>query len=302
MTLGSFGLAFLAGLLSTLSPCVLPLLPIVLGTAASEHRFGAVALAVGLVASFVAIGLFFATIGFSIGLDAGVFRTAGAIAMISCRCRPRRTEFPGAASLRGRSDQRLCAGPPGRRLHKGDWRTIWRRANPRRRVDPLRRANAWRRRDPRRTRPESRRSRAHNAPICGGRRRAAIGHRPFVARGLHALARASASRRPKREDGVRRPVGGHRPAHREWVRSKDRDVACRDLAALADRSHGAFLNFGRGPMRERLAVSLSNRLLHSGMRPARDDDYPTGALSSLSSQHIVSALSAAVCRSVVSTA
>ena len=82
MTLGSFGLAFLAGLLSTLSPCVLPLLPIVLGAAASEHRFGAVALAVGLAASFVAIGLFFATIGFSIGLDAGVFRTAGAIAMI----------------------------------------------------------------------------------------------------------------------------------------------------------------------------------------------------------------------------
>ena len=82
MTLGSFGLAFLAGLLSTLSPCVLPLLPLVLGTAASEHRFGVAALAVGLATSFVAIGLFFATIGFSIGLDAGVFRTAGAIAMI----------------------------------------------------------------------------------------------------------------------------------------------------------------------------------------------------------------------------
>ena len=33
-------LAFLAGILSTLSPCVLPLLPIVLGTALSEHRAG----------------------------------------------------------------------------------------------------------------------------------------------------------------------------------------------------------------------------------------------------------------------
>ena len=82
MTLGGFGLAFLAGLLSILSPCVLPLVPIVLGAAASEHRFGPAALAVGLAASFVAVGLFVATIGFSIGLDAGVFRTGAAILMI----------------------------------------------------------------------------------------------------------------------------------------------------------------------------------------------------------------------------
>ena len=39
------GLAYLAGMLSTLSPCVLPLLPVVLGTAISEHRLGPVALA-----------------------------------------------------------------------------------------------------------------------------------------------------------------------------------------------------------------------------------------------------------------
>ena len=35
MAIGSLGLAFLAGLLSVLSPCVLPLLPIVLGAAAN---------------------------------------------------------------------------------------------------------------------------------------------------------------------------------------------------------------------------------------------------------------------------
>jgi cytochrome c-type biogenesis protein len=78
----SLGLAFIAGILSTLSPCVLPLLPIVLGTATSEHRFGPVALAAGLSCSFVAIGLFIATIGFSIGLDAGIFRTTAAILMM----------------------------------------------------------------------------------------------------------------------------------------------------------------------------------------------------------------------------
>lgn len=76
------GLAFLAGILSILSPCVLPLLPLVLGAAASEHRYGPLALAAGLASSFVAIGLFVATIGFSIGLDGGVFRSAAAILMI----------------------------------------------------------------------------------------------------------------------------------------------------------------------------------------------------------------------------
>ncbi|MEH3116467.1 MAG: sulfite exporter TauE/SafE family protein [Methylorubrum populi] len=73
------GLAFLAGLLSVLSPCVLPLLPLVLAAAASEHRLGPAALAAGLALSFVAVGLFVATIGFAIGLDTDVFRTIAAI-------------------------------------------------------------------------------------------------------------------------------------------------------------------------------------------------------------------------------
>ena len=83
MAWGSVELAFLAGLLSTLSPCVLPLLPIVFGTALSKHRLGPLALALGLSVSFVAIGLFVATIGFALGLDDGVFRKVAAILMIA---------------------------------------------------------------------------------------------------------------------------------------------------------------------------------------------------------------------------
>ncbi|MGE3914973.1 MAG: cytochrome c biogenesis CcdA family protein [Hyphomicrobiaceae bacterium] len=80
MSAATLGLALLAGILSVLSPCVLPLLPIVLGTAASEHKLGPAALALGLALSFVVIGLFVATVGFAIGLDTDVFRTlAGAI-------------------------------------------------------------------------------------------------------------------------------------------------------------------------------------------------------------------------------
>ncbi len=80
--IGTIGLALLAGVLSVLSPCVLPLVPIVLGTAASEHRFGPVALAGGLALSFTAVGLFVATIGFAMGLDAGLFRTAAALLLV----------------------------------------------------------------------------------------------------------------------------------------------------------------------------------------------------------------------------
>jgi cytochrome c biogenesis protein CcdA len=80
--LGSYGLSLLAGMLSTLSPCVLPLLPIIFSSAVAAHRFGALALAAGLTLSFVSIGLFIATLGFSLGLDDGVFRWIGAFVLL----------------------------------------------------------------------------------------------------------------------------------------------------------------------------------------------------------------------------
>src|SRR5258705_3561352 len=82
MTLASLALALTAGMLSVLSPCVLPILPIVLGAAASERKWGPVALAIGLSISFIAIGLFVATVGFAVGLDADVFRYVAAVLMV----------------------------------------------------------------------------------------------------------------------------------------------------------------------------------------------------------------------------
>lgn len=74
--------AFLAGCLSILAPCVLPLVPIVFGTALSAHRYGPVALALGVALSFTLIGLFVATIGFAIGLDTDVFQKAAAVLLL----------------------------------------------------------------------------------------------------------------------------------------------------------------------------------------------------------------------------
>src|SRR5215813_3979410 len=83
MTAGAVLLAFVAGVLSILSPCVLPILPIVLGAAASAERLGPVALAAGLALSFTAFGLFIATIGYAIGINADVLRAAAAVVVIA---------------------------------------------------------------------------------------------------------------------------------------------------------------------------------------------------------------------------
>lgn len=80
--LGSYTLGFVAGLLSTLSPCVLPLLPILITTAMGQHRHGPIALAAGLMLSFTLVGTIIATLGSAIGLDTGVLRQAAAVMLV----------------------------------------------------------------------------------------------------------------------------------------------------------------------------------------------------------------------------
>lgn len=75
-------LAYVAGLVTILSPCVLPMLPIVLGSAIETHRHGPMALAAGLVLSFTGFGLLIATVGFSIGLTPSLFSKITASLMV----------------------------------------------------------------------------------------------------------------------------------------------------------------------------------------------------------------------------
>ncbi len=79
----SFVLAYVAGLITILSPCILPMLPIVLGSAVSTHRHGPIALATGLVLSFTGFGLLVATLGFTIGLTPPVMSKLAAALMLS---------------------------------------------------------------------------------------------------------------------------------------------------------------------------------------------------------------------------
>ncbi len=74
--------AYIAGLLTLINPCVLPILPIVLASAASNDKRGPLYLAAGMGISFVALGLFVATLGHTIGLDETRLGNIGAVLMI----------------------------------------------------------------------------------------------------------------------------------------------------------------------------------------------------------------------------
>jgi len=74
----TYGLSFLAGVLSILSPCVLPLVPIIVGSSLNTHRLGPYALALGLAISFTVIGVFLATLGDALGVDQDLFRLIAA--------------------------------------------------------------------------------------------------------------------------------------------------------------------------------------------------------------------------------
>lgn len=52
----SVGLALLAGVLAVLSPCVLPVIPLMVGRSLQSHRYGPIALVIGLIASFAITG------------------------------------------------------------------------------------------------------------------------------------------------------------------------------------------------------------------------------------------------------
>jgi len=113
MGFGSILFGFLAGTLSTLSPCVLPLLPLVLGGAVAAHRFGMLALSAGLVLSFVSVGLFVAVAGFALNVDTDVFRIASAamlgllgVVLLSAALQQR---FALAAGGLGNAGNRLMA-------------------------------------------------------------------------------------------------------------------------------------------------------------------------------------------------
>lgn len=79
----TYFLSMLAGALTTLNPCVLPMIPFVLATALRAGRWGPLALMAGMSVTFTLFGTLVAAIGPAIGLSTDVIRTAGALVMLA---------------------------------------------------------------------------------------------------------------------------------------------------------------------------------------------------------------------------
>ena len=74
--------AYIAGLLTLINPCVLPVLPIVLATALQASRHGPLILAAGMSLSFVTLGMAVTSFGYAVGLNEQDIARGGAVLMI----------------------------------------------------------------------------------------------------------------------------------------------------------------------------------------------------------------------------
>ncbi|TAK41990.1 MAG: cytochrome c biogenesis protein CcdA [Betaproteobacteria bacterium] len=83
LSFAQLGLSFAAGSLTTLSPCVLPVLPLVVGGAMQRNPLSPVAMGAGMAGSFALIGVFLGALGPALGLDGDSVRIAGAWLLIA---------------------------------------------------------------------------------------------------------------------------------------------------------------------------------------------------------------------------
>lgn len=82
LSLTHLSLSLAAGSLTTLSPCVFPLLPLVLGGAVQANRLAPLAMGVGMAASFAGIGLLLGALGPALGIDGDSVRFFGGVMLI----------------------------------------------------------------------------------------------------------------------------------------------------------------------------------------------------------------------------
>lgn len=127
-------LAYGAGLLTLINPCVLPILPIVLASASAEDRMGPVYLAFGMSVSFIFFGVTLTAVGYSIGFTTEDLAQVGAWLMLAFglllvvpQSTPLMTRaFAGIATSADRGIDRVGGlGPLGQVLGGGLLGLVW---------------------------------------------------------------------------------------------------------------------------------------------------------------------------------
>lgn len=78
----SYALSLVAGTLTSLSPCILPALPLVMGSATQKHRLAPVALVTGLIASFTFLGVLLTAFTGVLGVEASQVTMGASILLI----------------------------------------------------------------------------------------------------------------------------------------------------------------------------------------------------------------------------
>ncbi len=76
-------LSLAAGSLTTLSPCVFPILPLVLGGAVQNNKLAPLAMGVGMATSFALIGMLLGLLGPALGIDGDSVRVGGAALLVA---------------------------------------------------------------------------------------------------------------------------------------------------------------------------------------------------------------------------
>lgn len=78
----TFFWAWLAGVLTLINPCVLPLLPVIIAGAFQSSRHGPIYMALGLTVSFTVVGVLITAFGHLVGLSEDTINTTAAVMML----------------------------------------------------------------------------------------------------------------------------------------------------------------------------------------------------------------------------
>lgn len=78
----SIGISYLAGALTALSPCVLPLLPLVVGGAMQRHRAAPLLMGIGMTTAFAVAGWILGALGPAMDIDAERVHQVAAISLV----------------------------------------------------------------------------------------------------------------------------------------------------------------------------------------------------------------------------
>lgn len=75
-------LSFLSGVLTSISPCILPILPLIIGSSLQKNKLAPLFIAMGLVLSFSLVGTIIVYLSSALGFDSGVIRSLGGFILL----------------------------------------------------------------------------------------------------------------------------------------------------------------------------------------------------------------------------